>query len=344
MQGEDAEKMRLFVELPAPTDRNLGTRSTAAPYEVMGGGAISAEDTRVGQGVWLLMEKKPASFTRKTEDKVQLEEAGDRAVYWITSPSGIGGATLWPWKRGRKQIAIRLRLRGLESFTVRQTRTPCPRTPSAGDEVLPLEGQAFDANGKAVKGLPDQNGYFEVKLPEAWMVDNRNWLVLEWIDFFRTADQVVTVSDDASLRAALRAAAAGTTLRIAPGQYQPGIYISDLAGNLQAPVIIEGADAKAPPCFEGGTTAWQLSDCQHLTLRNLVIRGESANGINIDDGGDYQSPSHHILSRASRCPTSAPKATGMGSRCRAWMIFSCDGAVSRVGGGRRSTWSAATGA
>ena len=278
------------------------------PYEVMGGGAISAEDTRVGQGVWLLMEKKPASFTRKTEDKVQLEEAGDTAVYWITSPSGIGGATIWPWKRGRKQIAIRLRLRGLESFTVPQTRTPdAPRTPSAGDEVLSLKGQAFDANGKAVEGLPDQNGYFEVKLPEAWMVDNRNWLVLEWIDFFRTADQVVTVSDDASLRAALRAAAAGTTLRIAPGQYQPGIYVSNLAGSAEHPAVIEGADPADPPCFQGGTTAWHLSDCQHLTLRNLAIQGQSANGINIDDGGDYESPSHHIVLEGVQVSDVGPK-------------------------------------
>jgi hypothetical protein len=27
-------------------------------YAIMGKGAISAEDTRVGQGVWLLLEKK----------------------------------------------------------------------------------------------------------------------------------------------------------------------------------------------------------------------------------------------------------------------------------------------
>jgi len=32
-------------------------------YEIMGEGAVSAEDERVGQGVWLLFEKAPAKVT-----------------------------------------------------------------------------------------------------------------------------------------------------------------------------------------------------------------------------------------------------------------------------------------
>ena len=28
-----------------------------------------------------------------------------------------------------------------------------------------------------------------------------------------------------------------------------------------------------PPLFEGGKVAWQLSDCAHLVLRNIAVRG-----------------------------------------------------------------------
>jgi hypothetical protein len=36
------------------------------------------------------------------------------------------------------------------------------------------------------------------------------------------------------------------------------------------------------------------SDCVYLTLRNLVVRKQTGNGINIDDGGTYETPAHHI--------------------------------------------------
>ena len=49
------------------------------------------------------------------------------------------------------------------------------------------------------------------------------------------------------------------------------------------------------PSFEGGSTAWHLVDCAHVTLRNIAVRGQTANGINIDDGGTYESPSHHVV-------------------------------------------------
>jgi hypothetical protein len=62
------------------------------------------------------------------------------------------------------------------------------------------------------------------------------------------AEQVVPVNDDASLRTALREAKPGTTIRIASGQYQPGIY-AQLKGTQQHPIVIEGADEENPPRF-----------------------------------------------------------------------------------------------
>ncbi len=133
-----------------------------------------------------------------------------------------------------------------------------------------------------------------------------------WVSILLTAgsvlgaEQVVPVNDDASLRRALREAKPGATIRIAPGQYQPGIY-ARLKGTQQHPIVIEGADSENPPRFEGGRVAWHLIDCAHLTLRNLAIRGQSGNGINIDDGGSYESPTHDIVLENLRVADIGPK-------------------------------------
>lgn len=109
------------------------------------------------------------------------------------------------------------------------------------------------------------------------------------------AAEPVRVTDDASLRSALRGAGAGTVIRLAPGRYQPGVFADNLQGTPERPIVIEGEDPQRPPLFEGGSTGWQLSDCAHLVLRNIAVRGQRANGINIDDGGSYDTPSHHLV-------------------------------------------------
>ena len=108
------------------------------------------------------------------------------------------------------------------------------------------------------------------------------------------AERAVEVRDDASLRAALKIAQPGTHICIAPGRYSPGVWAANLQGTVKQPLIIEGSDEKNPPLFEGGSEAWHLSDCSYLTLRNIAVRKQTSNGINIDDGGTYETPTHHI--------------------------------------------------
>lgn len=106
---------------------------------------------------------------------------------------------------------------------------------------------------------------------------------------------VVDVRDDASLRTALESARPGTRIRIAQGSYRPGVYAHSLKGTTQRPIVIEGADPDSPPTFKGGTQAWHLSQCEYVTLRNIAVRGQTSNGINVDDGGSYETPTHHIV-------------------------------------------------
>jgi len=109
------------------------------------------------------------------------------------------------------------------------------------------------------------------------------------------AESRVQVRDDGSLRTALRQARPGTRIQIAPGRYQPGVYAAGLEGTAAEPIVIEGADPADPPVFEGGSQAWHLSDCRFVTLRNIAVRGQKVNGINVDDGGTFDTPSHHVV-------------------------------------------------
>lgn len=109
------------------------------------------------------------------------------------------------------------------------------------------------------------------------------------------AAETIRAADDAALRAAVRNARPGQTILIAPGRYQPGIYVERLEGRPEAPIVISGENPSDPPVFEGGAQAWHLSRCRHLVLRHLVVRGQSANGINIDDGGERTRPAGPIV-------------------------------------------------
>lgn len=59
MNGPQAEKWKRFVELRRPEQMRAWAQQAKLPeFTILGQGAISADDPRVGQGVWLLFEKK----------------------------------------------------------------------------------------------------------------------------------------------------------------------------------------------------------------------------------------------------------------------------------------------
>lgn len=99
------------------------------------------------------------------------------------------------------------------------------------------------------------------------------------------------------LTAALLAAKPGTTILIESGDYQGGILLQNLHGAPGQPITIRGEDPKNPPRFIGGGSALQLSKVSHLLISDLRIESPRHNGLNIDDGGDYGKPSHHVTLR-----------------------------------------------
>lgn len=107
--------------------------------------------------------------------------------------------------------------------------------------------------------------------------------------------RVIDVADDEALRAALPRLGPGDTLRIAPGTYRGGLYVTGPRGLSDAPVTIEALDPTRPPLIQGGREGLHLVRPEHAVLRHLVVRGAEHNGINIDDGGDHERPALGLL-------------------------------------------------
>ena len=121
--------------------------------------------------------------TRKPADRVEAETKDDTTTLTISSPSGIGSATISP-KQGQwpKKVILRLRLKGLESLTVSNSKVTLGASMSShgeqGQRVFLKDGSGETPIGKddpnrmeikLVGGqkVPLKDGYFEIVLPLA---------------------------------------------------------------------------------------------------------------------------------------------------------------------------------
>ena len=111
------------------------------------------------------------------------------------------------------------------------------------------------------------------------------------------ANQTVKVDNQAALVQALAQAKPGVRILIAPGTYRGGLTLDNLQGSKEQPIIIAAADPRQPPVIEGGNSGLHLTDPAYLELRDLLITGSRINGLNIDDGGSYDTPAHHVVLR-----------------------------------------------
>jgi len=91
----------------------------------------------------------------------------------------------------------------------------------------------------------------------------------------------------------------GDRILIHAGNYPGSAYIVDLHGTAVNPVVVSGAPGEARPVLGSASVgeAIHLSDPAWVVLQDLVVAGPTGNGINIDDGGDYATPAHHVVVR-----------------------------------------------
>jgi hypothetical protein len=110
----------------------------------------------------------------------------------------------------------------------------------------------------------------------------------------------VDVRDSTQFRRAVAEAKPGTQIRLAAGEYPGNFYFSRLHGASNQPIVIAAADAAHPPVFQGAGEGLHLSDPEFVEVHDLEIIGARGNGLNLDDGGSFQSPAHHIVLRGLR--------------------------------------------
>lgn len=86
----------------------------------------------------------------------------------------------------------------------------------------------------------------------------------------------------------------GDTIMIHGGVYPGGEFIANLQGTAESWIVITNAEGE-DVTFAGSTEAWHLTDVAYLYIRGIEFAGQSGNGVNIDDGGTYETPSHHVI-------------------------------------------------
>ena len=115
-----------------------------------------------------------------------------------------------------------------------------------------------------------------------------------------TNAQIVTIGtsgDYPNLEAAENFITAGDTLLLQSQTFSDGTqFLENLNGTELSPIVIM-AQSEHQSIFQGGTEAIHLINCSYVEINGLLIEQQTGNGINIDDGGDYSTPSRHITIR-----------------------------------------------
>lgn len=98
----------------------------------------------------------------------------------------------------------------------------------------------------------------------------------------------------ASITHALVVTKPGDTIMVHEGNYEGDIYIASLQGTTARPIHFVAAP-NATVIFQGGVNAWHLVDVAYVYIKGFTFQQQTGNGFNIDDGGTYNTPSHHII-------------------------------------------------
>ncbi len=95
---------------------------------------------------------------------------------------------------------------------------------------------------------------------------------------------------------ALLNATPGTRINVAAGNYAPLGFFSNLQGTANAPIALV---ANGAVTIDGGGSemAMHITDARYLIIDGFTIQNTLPHGINVDDGGDYASPTEYLVMR-----------------------------------------------
>jgi hypothetical protein len=106
----------------------------------------------------------------------------------------------------------------------------------------------------------------------------------------------VWTSTSSELSSALAAARPGDRIILPAASFSGGVYRSGLKGTAENPIMIAG-DAAGGTSISGGGECMHLADPEYVVIQDLELSGSSQNGLNIDDGGTFDTPAHHVVLR-----------------------------------------------
>lgn len=110
------------------------------------------------------------------------------------------------------------------------------------------------------------------------------------IFIFSKQFDVCVSCDYKTLESVAKMVSPGDTI-IVSGTLTKGEQLDNLKGSYENWIYIIGKNGAK---FEGGNTAIQFSDCEYIQISDLIIEGQLLNGMNIDDAGSYDTPTHNI--------------------------------------------------
>jgi hypothetical protein len=86
----------------------------------------------------------------------------------------------------------------------------------------------------------------------------------------------------------------GDTLVLQPGKYLGGVWLKQLHGRPDAPIVIRGQGPQTVLLGSAGTNTVDISDCQWLVLRDLTFDGQGKAVDAIKAGKETARGCHHI--------------------------------------------------
>ncbi|MDQ3142856.1 MAG: right-handed parallel beta-helix repeat-containing protein [Bacteroidota bacterium] len=112
----------------------------------------------------------------------------------------------------------------------------------------------------------------------------------------------------ANIELAAKDAKPGDSILIYNAVYTGPYSIPNLKGTASAWIYILAAPNNTNVIFSGGAQAFHLMDPAYVHIEGLTIQGQTANGVNIDDAGTFDTPAKHV--RIVRCTFRDINATG----------------------------------
>lgn len=96
-----------------------------------------------------------------------------------------------------------------------------------------------------------------------------------------------------TILAAANVAIPGDSIICYDSVIQGGMFIANLQGNEDGWIYIFAAE-NTDVIIRGGSNSIQFSDGAYLHLEGFIFEDQTGNGLNIDDAGSFDTPTHHI--------------------------------------------------